>query len=57
MSCGSGGTSWGGGPAEIINLNVGGTKFSTSKQTLIAIPVSIDYFISLEDVKENSRMF
>ena len=41
MSCGSGpstGGGWG-GPAEIINLNVGGTKFSTSKQTLIAIPV------------------
>jgi len=40
MSCGSGpstGGGWG-GPAEIINLNVGGTKFSTSKQTLIATP-------------------
>ena len=33
----------GGGGGDIINLNVGGTKFSTSKQTLTAIPVSIKY--------------
>ncbi len=47
MSCGSGpstGGGWG-GPAEIINLNVGGTKFSTSKQTLIAIPVSFFFLL------------
>jgi hypothetical protein len=50
-----------GSGGEIINLNVGGQRFSTSRHTLTAIPVSppfhtlkrLSYEIDLENVDEN----
>ena len=50
MSGGAGGTA-----GEIINLNVGGTKFSTSRQTLTAIPVSESRFFNIYWIFELSE--
>ena len=50
MSGGAGGTA-----GEIINLNVGGTKFSTSRQTLTAIPVSESRFVTFIEFFELSE--